>query len=240
MQFQTHITVDDGSVYFDTQMTTRATRSITNQTLDAYAENVVENYKRFVRDYKVRGRQYDGLIVNRGQPNPILLWPISTRAVDVIYRGYQHMNINMREFGGIIRHWMTTSFPSQTILQFHIQLNDDEAQQLMNASVQQGINNRFAISNVNHALPPVGPAQPGPSLTSTSVYTQNTVDPQSAVYINKNLADGKVTSLYDWNDIRATLGQNPILSPATRAAFQYQNVHRMHPNTVQQIINRSA
>lgn len=109
---------------------------------------------------------------------------------------------------------------------------EEEERRQYDASMQEIHNQRYAIAEVDHALPNISNAQPSQALTAQSPYTQNRVNPNSAVYLRPNLdADGRVTALYDWDNVKSTLGQTPIQSPSTRL--------RMHPSLVRQIIQRN-
>ena len=234
---------EDDSVDFRIQWfpTGYMTRSLRQKTLEGYAESVVRAYAVFQREFRLQDRFWVGRLTSyHDDPHQpmtrIMNFKVSTE-MRVIIEGWDDRYFNLREFKQFVIDWLSTSFPVFVLLKFDGVFPE---QQIMNDSVQRRINERYAISHVNKPLPAIGSARPSPLLGAVSAYTQNVVDPQTAVYIDKNLANGMVTSLYDWNNVRSTLGQTPSQSPATRAAFSYQNVHRMHPNMVQHIINKNS
>lgn len=224
----------------DVYSTSRVSRRLADEYAQQMSEAVMAAYDNFLTQ-RVRGALYTGTIVPSHLP-----WDfqIGFRVVDarrfvVIVNDEAPFRCTLNQFREVIAQQVNHNLTSSISMQILHHMTEEEELAAENASLQELHNQRYAIANVDHSMPGLGTAPPADSLTAQSVYTQNVVNPQEAVYLQPDLdADGRVTALYNWENVRRTLGQNPIESPLSRRHFTVSNVHRMAPDTVQRIINR--
>lgn len=231
------VEVDDYSMYCQITIQGTSTRHMLSlpSTHREFANAVVSEYKWFWENHRIRGRVYTALIACSGMVMPF--FPSTARTIISRQTG---RIVSLGSFARGLESFFNENQPSEVVLRIYTEETTADELAAEAASLQSLHDERYRIQNVNHPIPGIGGAAASNNLTGYNTYTLNRVDPNAAVYLQPNLnREGRVTALYDWNSIRQTLGQNPIQSPASRAPFTVNDVHRMNSNAVRAVIERN-
>lgn len=135
------------------------------------------------------------------------------------------------------RDWLDQMYPRapQMTAAVEEQLWDDHVRNRVDRRFDRNQSQAYALADI-----PYGNNALANDVSAENVFTLENVDPERAVYLQTNLAGGRVKQLYDFGGLEKVLQQPVRQSPITRKEFGLSDVRRVRADAVRNVLARMA